>query len=100
MKTLSTESKGSNEKFKTPIDLSFGYQNIDGIHSPQFGCKLPFLHSKFTHDMEVLSETWGICTQETTPQRTNCWKILPLTKCLPLKKVEPLVAYWYTTKKT
>ena len=50
--------------FKTPIDLSFGYQNIEGIHSPSFGCKLPYLHSKFIHDIEILSETWGSCTHE------------------------------------
>ena len=49
--------------FKTPIDLSFGYQNIEGVHS-SFGCKLPYIHSKFIHDIEVLSETWGICSHE------------------------------------
>ena len=64
METLLTASKDPKEKFKTPLDLSFGYQNIDGIHSPQFGCKLSFIHTKFTHDIEVLSETWGTCTHE------------------------------------
>ena len=58
-----TRSKSKSNKtttsYKTPIDLSFGYQNIDGIHSPSFGCKLPYLHSKFTHDFEILSESWG-----------------------------------------
>ena len=73
MTTLQTVLNDSSEKFKTPIDLSFGYQNIDGIHSPQFGCKLPFLHSKFTHDIEVLSETWGICTHE---KNTSGYKLL------------------------
>ena len=52
------------KNYKTPIDLSFGYQNIEGIHGPTFMCKLPFIHSKFTHDIEVLSETWGVCNHE------------------------------------
>ena len=50
--------------YKTPIDLSFGYQNIEGVHSPTYGCKLPYIHSKLIHDIEVLSETWGSCTHE------------------------------------
>ena len=39
---------------KTPIDLSIGYHNIEGIHSATFDCKLPYLASKFIHDIEVL----------------------------------------------
>ena len=46
---------------KTPIDFSIGYQNIEGIHSPTFECKLPYLQSKLIHDVEVLSEAWGVC---------------------------------------
>ena len=46
---------------KTPIDLSIGYQNIEGIHSQNFACKLPYLQSKLIHDIEVLSEAWGAC---------------------------------------
>ena len=57
-------SAKNHTPYKTPIDLSFGYQNIEGIHSPQFGCKLPYIHSKFVNDIEILSETWGSCTHE------------------------------------
>ena len=46
---------------KTPIDFSVGYQNIEGIHSRTFDCKLPYLQSKLIHDVEVLSEAWGVC---------------------------------------
>ena len=46
---------------KTPIDLSVGYQNIEGLHSRTFDCKLSYIQPKLIHDIEVLSETWGIC---------------------------------------
>ena len=44
----------------SPIDLSVGYQNIDGLHCGNFACKLP-LEKKFIHDFEILSETWDTC---------------------------------------
>ena len=47
--------------FKNPIDLSIGYQNIEGLHSKTFGCKLPYLKTKLIHDIEILSEAWGTC---------------------------------------
>ena len=50
--------------FKTPLDFSIGYQNIEGLHSPTFDCKLPYMQSKFSHDIEVLSEAWGKCDHE------------------------------------
>ena len=46
---------------QTPIDFSIGYQNIEGLHCPTFGCKLPYIQSKFIHDIEVISEVWGSC---------------------------------------
>ena len=46
---------------KSPIDLSIAYQNIGGLHSPSFTCKLPYLEKKFIHDIEILSETWDTC---------------------------------------
>ena len=45
---------------KTPIDLSIGYQNIEGLHSKNFACKLPYLQPKLIHDIEILSEAWGV----------------------------------------
>jgi hypothetical protein len=50
--------------FKTPLDLSIGYQNIDGIHSPNFDCKINYLQNKLSHDIEILSETWGNCDHD------------------------------------
>jgi hypothetical protein len=61
---MTNNSEKNHTHYKTPIDLSFGYQNIEGTHSPQFGCKLPYIHSKFVNDVEILSETWGTCTHE------------------------------------
>ena len=46
---------------KTPIDLSIGYQNIEGLHSKNFSCKLPYIQKKFIHDIEIISETWDSC---------------------------------------
>ena len=48
-------------KILSPIDFSIGYQNIEGIHSPTFSCKLPYLQTKLIHDIEVLLEAWGTC---------------------------------------
>ena len=49
---------------KTPIDFSIGYQNIDGLHTKNFSCKLPYIHKKFIHDIEILTETWGSCEHD------------------------------------
>ena len=48
--------------FKTPLDLSVSYQNIEGLHSPLFGCKMQYIEKSFVHDIEIISETWGGCT--------------------------------------
>ena len=64
MTHISAKNSKRKSPYKPPIDLSFGYHNIEGIHSPQFGCKLPFIHTKLIHDIEILSETWGACTHE------------------------------------
>ena len=45
----------------SPIDFSIGYQNIEGLHNKTFGCKLPYLQPRLIHDIEVLSEAWGVC---------------------------------------
>ncbi len=65
---ISRKKKIKETPFKSPLDLSIGYQNIEGIHSPTFGCKLPYIHTKFIHDIEVLSETWGACDHEKNTQ--------------------------------
>ena len=46
---------------KNPIDLSIGYQNIEGLHDKNFSCKLPYIGKKFIHDIEIISETWDSC---------------------------------------
>ena len=52
--------------FKNPLDLSIGYQNIEGIHNPTFGCKISYLQKEFIHDIEIISETWGSCDHDRT----------------------------------
>ncbi len=49
---------------KSPIDLSVGYINIEGLHSKNFSCKLPYLEKKFIHDIEILVETWDSCRHD------------------------------------
>ena len=49
---------------KTPIDFSIGYENIDGLHTKSFSCKLPYTQKKFIHDIEILTETWGSCEHD------------------------------------
>ena len=78
--------KASKTSFKTHLDLSFGYQNIDGIHSSSFGCKLPYIHSKFIHDIEVLSETWGTCTHEKNISGYKLLDHIPSHKISDVKK--------------
>ena len=46
---------------KSPIDFSVGYHNIEGLHSKNFSCKLPYLEKKLIHDIEILVETWDSC---------------------------------------
>ena len=62
---------------KTPIDLSIGYQNIDGLHSKNFSCKLPYIEKKFIHDIEILSETWDSCKHN---KEIDGYKILDESK--------------------
>ena len=42
------------------INLSIGYQNVEGIHNSLFGCKLG-TEINFSCDIEIISETWGAC---------------------------------------
>ena len=42
------------------LNLSVGYQNIEGLHSNLFGCKLES-EINLTCDIEILSETWSSC---------------------------------------
>ena len=58
---------------KNPIDLSIGYQNIDGLHSKTFSCKLPYIEKKFIHDIEILAETWDSCKHN---KEINGYKII------------------------
>ena len=78
--------KAPPKLYKTPRDLSFGYQNIEGMHSPSFGCKLPYIHSKFTHDIEILSETWGLCTHEKNLSGYKLIEEIPPYKMSNIKK--------------
>ena len=82
----SPQKSPQKSPYKTPIDLSLGYQNIDGIHSPQFGCKLPYLHSKFSNDLEVISETWGSCAHEKNVTGYKILEIVPPHKKSNVKK--------------
>ena len=61
------------------IDLSIGYQNIEGIHDKNFNCKLQLIEKKLIHDIENLSETWGIC---------NHSKDLLGYKCIPVNSLK------------
>ena len=49
---------------RPPIDLSVGYINVEGLHSKNFSCKLPYLEKKFIHDIEILVETWDSCKHD------------------------------------
>ena len=40
-------------------NFSIGYQNIEGLHSSLFGCKLNL--TDFKCDIEILAETWTSC---------------------------------------
>ena len=67
--------------FKTPFDLSIGYQNIAGIHNKILGCKLNLL--TLIHDIEIISETWGSCPHN---QEIAGYKIVNIKK--PPKQVK------------
>ena len=41
------------------INLSIGYHNIEGSHSPTFGCKHNYI--QFYNDIEIIAETWTNC---------------------------------------
>ena len=77
--SCSTDAKTMNNidisSFKTPFDLSIGYQNIAGIHEKTLGCKIDLL--KFIHDIEILSETWGPCSHS---NEIAGYKIVNVTK--------------------
>ena len=40
------------------FNLTIGYQNIEGSHSPIFGCKHEEQLNLY-NDIEILSETWA-----------------------------------------
>ena len=42
------------------INLSIGYQNVEGLHSGLFGCKLDS-EITFSCDIEIIAETWSAC---------------------------------------
>ena len=42
------------------INLTIGYQNVEGLHSGLFGCKLA-TEINFSCDIEIISETWSSC---------------------------------------
>ena len=42
------------------INLSIGYQNVEGLHSGLFGCKLDS-EITFSCDIEIITETWSAC---------------------------------------
>ena len=42
------------------LNLSIGYQNVEGLHSDLFGCKLES-EINLNCDIEILSETWTSC---------------------------------------
>ena len=42
------------------FNLTIGYQNIEGSHSPIFGCKHEEQLNLY-NDIEILSETWSSC---------------------------------------
>ena len=63
------------------INLSIGYHNIEGLHSPIFGCK--HNNIEFCNDIEILAETWTSCTQcknAIIPNYTIIDKVLPKKK--------------------
>ena len=83
---------------KTPIDLSIGYLNIEGLHTSTFGCKLPHLQSKLIHDIEVLSEAWGVCTHSKDVPGYKILANIEPSKKTNIKKADLLERYSYTAK--
>ena len=53
------------------INLSIGYQNIEGLHNSLMGCKLQD-QIELINDIEILSETWSECKKLKMYQ----WKIM------------------------
>ena len=66
---------------KVNLNLSIGYQNIEGLHHPTLGCKLTHCLELF-NDIEILSETWTECT--------NCKNIETIENYELIKTIEPL----------
>ena len=63
------------------LNLSIGYQNIEGLHHPTLGCKLTHCLELF-NDIEILSETWTECL--------NCKNICTVDNYDLIKTIEPL----------
>ena len=62
------------------LNLSIGYQNVDGLHSGLLGCKLDN-EIELSCDIEILSETWSNCE--------NCSKANIPGYVLVNKPIEP-----------
>ena len=54
------DQRDSYFRVMVSINLSIGYQNVEGIHNSLFGCKLD-TEINFSCDIEVISESWGAC---------------------------------------
>ena len=52
----------SCNKMSININLSIGYQNIEGLHNSLMGCKLQD-QIELINDIEILSETWSECNK-------------------------------------
>ena len=65
---------------KLNLNLSIGYQNIEGQHNNLLGCKLSGQIDLF-NDIEILAETWSECE--------NCKKITIENYNL-VKSIDPL----------
>ena len=63
------------------INLSIGYHNIKGSHSPTFGCKHNYI--QFYNDIEIIAETWTNCADCKNAIIPN---YIILDKVLPKKK--------------
>ena len=64
------------------LNLSIGYQNVEGLHSDLFGCKLTN-EINFSCDIEIISETWTSCEKCLADAKIPGYE--PFTKIKPEK---------------
>ena len=81
------------------LNLSVGYQNIEGLHSNLFGCKLES-EINLTCDIEILSETWSSCKDCPNIQPPGYVLVKSIDSEKKAKKEEVLEAFWYFVKPT